>query len=167
MSGRMIRIAVDAMGGDHFPDVLVEGALEAVRRYPDVEIKMVGDEKLVGDCLLRIVNSKDRKKNSPSQYRDLLKRIHLVHADEVIDMSESPGRAVRSKKNSSIVLCNKLCRSGEVDAVIAAGNTSLYRSGNGWNTQPRNHNLERRRTRMENAKSEMARRVPVTLWERN
>jgi len=111
------------MGGDHFPDVLVEGSLEAVRRYPDVEIKLVGDEKLVRDCLHRIVSSKGRLKNSLPPNQDLLNRLSVVHAEEVIDMSESPGRAVRSKKNSSIVLCNKLCRSGEADAVIAAGNT--------------------------------------------
>lgn len=123
MSGRMIRIAVDAMGGDHFPDIHIEGSLEAVRSYPDVEVKLVGNEKMVRECLNRIVDSKDRKKHSPFPYSDLLNRIQIVHADEVIDMSESPGRAVRAKKNSSIVLCNKLCHSGEVDAVIAAGNT--------------------------------------------
>jgi len=119
----MIRIAVDAMGGDHFPDNQIEGSLEAVRLYPDVAVKLVGNEKMVRECLDRIVDSKDRKKHSPFLYSDLLDRVQIVHADEIIDMSESPGMAVRSKKNSSIVICNKLCHSGEVDAVIAAGNT--------------------------------------------
>jgi phosphate acyltransferase len=123
MSGRMIRIAVDAMGGDHFPDIHIRGSLEAVRNYPDVEVKLVGDEKIIRGCLNRIIDSNDRKKDPSTPYKELLNRIQIVHAEEVIDMSESPGRAVRAKKNSSIVLCNKLCHSGEVDAVIAAGNT--------------------------------------------
>jgi phosphate acyltransferase len=123
MSGRKIKIAVDAMGGDHFPEVLVAGSLDAVERFADVEIKLVGEEKLVRDCLDRMVSSGGRRNSSFPPKKDLLNRLSIVHAGEVIDMSESPGRAVRTKKNSSIVLCNKLCKAGEADAVIAAGNT--------------------------------------------
>jgi glycerol-3-phosphate acyltransferase PlsX len=52
-----------------------------------------------------------------------LGRLKIVHAGEVIGMDESPARAIRMKKDSSVVVANKLCRSGEVDAVISAGST--------------------------------------------
>ena len=51
MSNQYIRIAVDAMGGDDFPRVLIEGSLAALRVYKDVEIALVGDNKIIGDSL--------------------------------------------------------------------------------------------------------------------
>lgn len=123
MAGRNIRIAVDAMGGDHFPDVLVEGSIDALRNYPDVEVRLVGDERLVGESVDRFVAAAKGKKGSAGIEEMVRDRLQIVHAEEVIQMSESPGRAVHAKKNSSIVVCNKLCRSGDVDAVISAGNT--------------------------------------------
>ena len=123
MSDRIIRIAVDAMGGDNFPEVLIEGSLAALRLYPDVKITLVGDEKVVGDSLEQIISSKEAEKSGSETYRSLRDRLNIVHADEVIGMSESPAQAIRSKKNSSIVVANKLCRSKEVEAVISAGNT--------------------------------------------
>jgi glycerol-3-phosphate acyltransferase PlsX len=123
MAGMIIRIAVDAMGGDNFPDVLVEGSFAALQRFPDVEISLVGDESLVGDCIARTLDAKYGRRGARRAEETVRSRLHVVHAPEVIDMSESPGRSVRMKKDSSIVICNKLCRSGGVDAVIAAGNT--------------------------------------------
>ena len=123
MAGRIIRIAVDAMGGDRAPDVLVEGSFAALQRFSDVEISLVGDESMVGDCIVRAFDAEYGKHRSKLSSETVRSRLHIVHAPEVIDMSDSPGRAVRMKKDSSIVICNKLCRSGEVDAVIAAGNT--------------------------------------------
>jgi phosphate acyltransferase len=117
----MIRIAVDAMGGDNFPQVQIEGSLEALVMCDDVEVTLVGDKDLVGESLQKIVSSDNKagvKHGSP-----VLERLKIVHADEIIGMSESPARAIRSKKNSSLVVANKMCRSKEIEAVISAGNT--------------------------------------------
>jgi phosphate acyltransferase len=123
MSVRTVRIAVDAMGGDHFPDVLVEGSIAALQRFPDVEIALVGDETVVTDCVERNLGSGAGKSSQEVSSETIRRRLRVVHAPDVIDATESPVRAVRSKKNASIVVCNQLCRSGEVDAVIAAGHT--------------------------------------------
>ena len=122
MTGRIIRIAVDAMGGDNIPGVLVDGCAAALSSYGDVEIALVGDEKKVGESLDRVLDSGIKGKSGSTGF-SLRDRLRVVHADEVIGMSESPVHAIRAKKNSSIVVANKLCRSGEVEAVISAGNT--------------------------------------------
>ena len=123
MTDRIIRIAIDAMGGDNFPWVLIKGSLDALRSCPDVEITLVGDEKIVRDSLEQIVSHQETKKSVSKSYQSVMSRLHVVHADEVIQMSESPARAIRTRKNSSIVIANKLCRSKKVEAVISAGNT--------------------------------------------
>jgi glycerol-3-phosphate acyltransferase PlsX len=79
---------------------------------------------MVGNCVDRLFAADGKGKRAGDAHDPLLRsRLRVVHADEVVSMAESPGRAVRAKKNSSIVICNKLCRQGDVDAVIAAGNT--------------------------------------------
>jgi len=123
MTDRIIRIAIDAMGGDNFPWVLIKGSLDALRSCPDVEITLVGDEKIVRDSIEQIVSHQEAKKSGSKSRQSVMNRLHVVHADEVIQMSESPARAIRTKKNSSIVIANKLCRSKKVEAVISAGNT--------------------------------------------
>jgi len=123
MSNRIIRIAVDAMGGDNYPDVLVEGSLDALCSCPDVEITLVGDEEIVSESLENFTGSVGTEGKISKEYQSVKNRLHIVHADEVIGMSESPALAIRTKKNSSIVVANKLCRSNEVEAVISAGNT--------------------------------------------
>ena len=123
MAEKVIRIAVDAMGGDNVPDVLVEGSLEALVVYPDITITLVGDENIVGESLNRLINSEDSGKSGTSWKESGRHRIRIVHADDVIEMCDSPARAIRSKKSASIVVANKLCRTGEADAVISAGNT--------------------------------------------
>ncbi|MFC1650768.1 phosphate acyltransferase PlsX [Candidatus Latescibacterota bacterium] len=117
----MIRIAVDAMGGDNFPQVQIEGSLEALVSCDDVEVTLVGEKDLVEKGLEKIVSSENSAGLKPGSLA--LNRIKIVHADDVIGMSESPARAIRSKRNSSLVVANKLCRSKEIEAVISAGNT--------------------------------------------
>ncbi len=123
MTTTKIRIALDAMGGDNFPWVLVKGGLAALREYPDVEVILVGDEKVVGDSLNHIVELESGKNQGAESIKSVTDRLHIVHAHEVIGMDESPARTIRTKKKSSIVIANKLCRSGDVEAVISAGNT--------------------------------------------
>ena len=123
MAENHIRIALDAMGGDNVPDVLVEGALDALVLYSDISITLVGNETVVGEALKRIASEKGFHETCKSGGNEVSERIRIVHADEVITMHDTPARAVRSKKGASIVIANKLCRSDEVDAVISAGNT--------------------------------------------
>ncbi|MDD5617679.1 MAG: phosphate acyltransferase PlsX [Candidatus Omnitrophica bacterium] len=104
-----MKIAVDAMGGDYAPKVVVEGAVEAVRSY-DVDIILVGDTNKIEEEIRKI-------KKYPAD------RIKIVHTGEVIDMNDSPTVSVRKKKNSSISLGVNLVKSGQADAFVSAGNT--------------------------------------------
>ena len=100
-----MKIAIDAMGGDHAPKEIVLGALKAIDTYSDVEITLVGDENKINQYL------KDRN------------RISIIHTDEVITGTDEPVRAVRRKKNASMVLAAKEVAEGRADACISAGNT--------------------------------------------
>ncbi len=123
MAGTTIRIAIDAMGGDNVPGVLVEGSVAALKTFPDIAITLVGDEELVQASIDRTFEELSAGKRAVRSIESLRERLNVVHAVEVIEMHESPARAIRSKKNSSIVVANRLCRNGEVEAVISAGNT--------------------------------------------
>jgi glycerol-3-phosphate acyltransferase PlsX len=104
------RIAVDAMGGDHAPAVPVAGAVMALSELQgDVAIQLVGQTRSIERELER--QAVDRA------------RIEIVDAPEVIGMGEKPLQAVRSKRNSSIVLGLGLQKAGRSDAFISAGNT--------------------------------------------
>lgn len=103
-----IRVAVDAMGGDHAPDVVIEGAARAVAaKSGDLEVTLVGSRNSV-DALLA---------NHPSD------SIQVVDAPEVIGMDESPAVAVKRKTKSSIHVGLGLHKAGKVDAFASAGNT--------------------------------------------
>ena len=103
-----MRIAVDAMGGDFAPKEIVRGAVEAAKKY-DCEIVLVGDEEQIRAEL----HGED-----PASLR-----ISIVHASEVIGMNEHPAEAVRSKKDSSVVVATRLVKDGSCDAVFSAGST--------------------------------------------
>ncbi len=104
-----MKIAVDAMGGDFAPEQIVLGAVKAAKKY-QCEIVLVGDE-----AAIRHVLQKERG------WEDLGITIH--HASEVIGMNEHPADAVRSKKDSSVVVATKLVKDGVCDAVLSAGST--------------------------------------------
>ena len=106
-----IRIAVDAMGGDHAPAVVVEGAVQAVQEASGaLEVLLVGPEATVKAELER-------------QGADAGLPIHVVHAEEIIGMDESPATAVKRKRNSSIHVGLGAHKQGHADAFISAGNT--------------------------------------------
>lgn len=105
----MVTIALDAMGGDHFPKPEVEGALQAVRAG-DVRVILVGRE----DILRRELDRHSGWQQLP---------IEIRHASEQITMEESAGKAVRSKKDSSIRVASRLVRDGVAQGVVSAGNT--------------------------------------------
>jgi len=105
----MIRIAVDGMGGDYAPQVVVEGAVRAANDFPNLEIVLVGQT----DALKRELN----------QHKVLGGKIVLQPAAEVIGMGESPVAALKKKKDSSLAVCIDLLKRQEVHAVMTAGNT--------------------------------------------
>ncbi len=102
-----MKIAIDAMGGDHAPQSQVKGAVMAAREGMSVI--------LVGDCeILERELAKHDARGLP---------ITLKHASQAVGMDENPIRAFRKKKDSSIKVCFELARSGEADAVVSAGNS--------------------------------------------
>jgi glycerol-3-phosphate acyltransferase PlsX len=103
-----MKIIVDAMGGDYAPDVVIEGAVAAVREY-NVEVVLAGDEAKIKTLLKRF--------KYPST------NISIQSAQEVISMSEPAAVSVRKKRNSSIVLGLNLVKNGQGDAFVSAGNT--------------------------------------------
>ncbi len=103
-----MRIAIDAMGGDHAPEEMIKGALEAVG-YPGVEIVLVGKEAL----LRPRIDGLRRRTSSLS----------IIDAQEVVTTHESPLQAVKSKPDSSIAVGMSLVKGGEVSAFVSAGNT--------------------------------------------
>ncbi len=105
-----MRIAVDAMGGDQGPEVVVAGAVEAARARPGLfEILLVGQR----DRVTALVEGQ-----APREAR-----IEVIHASQVIEMSEPPASAFRKKKDSSIAVATRLVKEGRADAFISAGNT--------------------------------------------
>ncbi len=102
-----MKIAVDAMGGDHAPEHPVAGAILAARDL-DADVVLVGQEDRIREVL--------RRHPAPPNIR-------IVHADEVIEMDESPAMALRRKRDSSIHVAAKLLRDGEVQGFVSAGNT--------------------------------------------
>ena len=100
------------MGGDHAPGVNIGGAIDALRLYPKLRhLYLVGDEgQLKAECARQGLDLHDR-------------RVSLVHAPEVISMSEPGAKTVRRKKLSSINVAMDLVRDGQADAFVSAGNT--------------------------------------------
>ena len=107
----MIRLALDAMGGDHAPFEHVKGALLAAREFPDLHIILVGDSEKLKSQLTRLT----KKQNIPN--------ISITHASEVIGMDEPPTQAIKQKKDSSISVAVGLVKKGEAQAIVSTGNT--------------------------------------------
>ncbi|GAD12124.1 glycerol-3-phosphate acyltransferase PlsX [Geobacillus kaustophilus GBlys] len=93
------------MGGDHAPGEIVRGALMAAAHFPDIEITLIGDEEKIRPH----VTGEER--------------ISIIHTDEVIEADDEPVRAVRRKKNSSMVRMAEEVKEGRAAACISAGNT--------------------------------------------
>lgn len=104
-----MKIAVDAMGGDNAPRELVRGAVAALKQK-EIEILLVGLPKEIEEEL------------TPFRNR-VGERIEVVPATDVIGMNESPGRALRQKKQASVVIAARLVKEGRADAFVSAGNT--------------------------------------------
>jgi len=109
-----MRIAVDAMGGDNAPKEIVLGSLQAAEARKDVTIVLYGDE----DAIKAVIEGPTPE------------NVEIVHAPDKILSEDDPVRAVRSKRDSSMVMAARAVRNGEADALISAGNTgALLTSG--------------------------------------
>ena len=104
-----MRIAVDAMGGDRAPRVVVEGAVRAAGETPEAEVILVGRRQQIEELLRSLP--------------DAAGRVRVEHADEVVSMADSPVETLRKKGNTSIGRCAELARAGDADAIVSAGNT--------------------------------------------
>jgi glycerol-3-phosphate acyltransferase PlsX len=105
----MIRIALDAMGGDNAPAVNIEAAIQALSALPDdVEIVLVGDQAAI---------------RSTGGGETSGRRLQVVDAPELIGMDEDPTVALRRKKRSSIAVAVKMVQNGDASAFVSAGNT--------------------------------------------
>jgi glycerol-3-phosphate acyltransferase PlsX len=105
-TGPGVRVAVDAMGGDHGPAEIVPGVLEYATANPQDRLILVGDEARV-------------RALAPA----LPSNVSIVHASQVIEMDEHPALALREKKDASILVACELVRKGEADAIVTAGHT--------------------------------------------
>ncbi|PKD44721.1 phosphate acyltransferase PlsX [Rhodohalobacter barkolensis] len=102
-------IAVDAVGGDHYPKNPVLGAIEALKVDDSIEILLLGPEDLIQTELLGLEYDQNR--------------LHIQHAPEIIGMQDSPSAAVKSKRSSSIAIGISAHKNGDCDAFVSAGNT--------------------------------------------
>ena len=105
----MIRIALDGMGGDYAPQVVVEGAVMAANDFEHLEIVLVGQTAAL--------------KRELNKHKVLGGKIILHEANDIIGMGESPVAALRKKKDSSIGVCIDLLKRKEAAAAVSAGNT--------------------------------------------
>lgn len=109
-------VALDAMGGDNAPAEIVKGAVQAVKSTDEINVILVGREELLKEELY-----------SKCQYSG--DAIRIKNAAEIIEMGDVPTSAVKSKKDSSLVVAMKLVRDGKADAVVSAGNTGAVLVG--------------------------------------
>lgn len=109
-----MKIAVDAMGGDHAPREVVLGAVQAAREM-DLPVILVGREELLRDELRSLGAGGER--------------IEVAHASEVVEMCEVPGVAIRKKKHSSIRVGLNLVAEGHASAFVSAGNSGAVMAG--------------------------------------
>ena len=111
----LVTVALDAMGGDYAPLETVKGGVDAVNASKEIKVLMVGDEEKIRRELAKYTYDQER--------------IEVVGATEVIDNNEPPVQAIRNKKDSSLVRCQRLVKQGEADAMVSAGSTGAVLAG--------------------------------------
>jgi len=111
----MVKVALDAIGGDNAPVAIVQGAIDAIKTSGDIKVYLVGKEALVREEL--------------AKYNYNAEQIEVVDATEVIEMAEPPVMAIRKKKDSSIVKALHLVKDGTCDAFVSAGSSGAVLVG--------------------------------------
>ncbi|MCX4188284.1 phosphate acyltransferase PlsX [Methylophaga sp. OBS4] len=105
-----LTISIDAMGGDHGPQVVIPAAISALKKHPDVNLILVGDEDTIKFQLQQHGVSDDS-------------RLLIQHASQKVEMDELPSQALRGKKDSSMRVAINLVKEGKAAACVSAGNT--------------------------------------------
>lgn len=100
-----MKIAVDGMGGDHAPKEIIAGVLQSLREFSDIHIQLYGDREAM------------------APYLTAHDRLTVIHCSEKIEAEDEPVRAVRRKKDASMVRMAQAVKEGEADACVSAGNT--------------------------------------------
>ena len=103
----MKKIAIDAMGGEHAPQAIVEAVLSLVKQLPQTKFILFGDKNKIENCLIGVK----------------CERIEIVNTTEVIDDSDEPVKAIKQKGDSSMVVAAKYVKDGRADALFSMGNT--------------------------------------------
>lgn len=111
----LIRISLDAMGGDHGLSVVVPAALESLKEHEDIVLTLVGDEAKILEELT-------------AHKAEVSDRLRIQHASQQVEMGEAPATALRNKKDSSMRVAINLVKEGQVDAAVSAGNTGALMS---------------------------------------
>ena len=106
----MATIALDAMGGDFGPEVVLPAAAHVVKKSSDIDIILVGDEVRLREC-------------AKKHHIDLDKHFEIQHASQIVEMHEDPRHAVRKKKDSSMRVAIDMVKAGRAQAMVSAGNT--------------------------------------------
>lgn len=112
---KIVRIAVDAMGGDNAPEEIVKGAVEAINKKSQIKVFLIGKEDAVKEELKKYTYNKEQ--------------LAIVQATEVIATEEPPVMAIRKKKDSSLVKAMNMVKNGEADALVSAGSTGAILVG--------------------------------------
>lgn len=110
----ILKIVIDAMGGDNAPQETVKGAVEAVKQF-NVNMILTGEEKAINEEL--------------AKYSYVKEKIEVINCSETIENDEKPVFAIRRKKDSSLVVAINMVKDGKADAIISAGNTGAILAG--------------------------------------
>ena len=117
----MMKIVLDAMGGDNAPKVNVDGAIDALREFDDIEIVLVGPQALMEKTIGEYADQ--------AAYAAVKERLHIANATEVISTEEHPVMALRRKKDSTFNVGMDIVRRKEAQAFVSAGSTGAVMAG--------------------------------------
>ncbi len=109
------KVAIDALGGDNAPAAVVKGTVDAVNASKEVKVYLVGPQETIQKEL--------------AQYQYPADQVEIVNATEMIEMAEHPVNAIRTKKDSSMVVGLRMVKNGEADAFVSAGNSGALLVG--------------------------------------
>lgn len=112
---QIVNIAIDTLGGDNGPSVMVKGAVTGLAENPDVKIFLCGHEKELSDLL--------------SEYTYDKERLEIVNSEDEITCHDAPVEAIRTKKDSSMVVALNLVKEGKADAFISSGSSGAILAG--------------------------------------
>ncbi|MEG0251516.1 MAG: phosphate acyltransferase PlsX [Christensenellaceae bacterium] len=110
-----MNIIMDAMGGDHAPREIVMGAVEAVNKFSDIQITLTGDKKAIEEVLADMDYDKGR--------------LSMIHTTQIIEMEDSPVKAIKEKADSSMVVALRELSCGNAQMMISAGSTGALVAG--------------------------------------